>query len=152
MLANDSSPAGGGPLSAHQLTSPDKGTLNAFGTDGSFSYTAPPSVPAPPVLDAKVKWNAGPSSYASQGLHSLLVGDIDGDGKPDVFLANGGNSLMAMKGDGTLLFEFTGLLPAAGLHCYADVFYGEAALADLDGDGKAEMIVPVHCTEDDDLR
>ena len=59
---------------------------------------------------------------------------------------------MAMKGDGTPLFEFTGLLPAAGLHCYADFFYGEAALADLDGDGKAEMIVPVHCTEDDDLR
>jgi RHS repeat-associated protein len=147
VLLNDSSPGDSRALTAHQLTSPDKGALNAFGADGSFNYTAPPTLPAPPVLDAKVKWNAGPNSG---NAHSLLVGDIDGDGNTDVFIAYNSNRFTARKGDGTLLFDFTtGLLPIAGLTCRADVFYGEGALADLDEDGKAEMILPVHCEEDD---
>jgi hypothetical protein len=44
VLANDAS-ALGAALSAAKLTDPDKGTLTAFNADGSFTFTAPPSLP-----------------------------------------------------------------------------------------------------------
>jgi hypothetical protein len=77
---------------------------------------------------------SGAKTYAVDGVSSIALGDVNGDGSPDVATASyaGGNvSVLLNKGDGS--FEAkrvyaTGLAPVS------------IALGDLNGDGKADVV------------
>lgn len=72
--------------------------------------------------------------YNVVGVGSLAVGDIDGDGHPEIIAVHeSGNSLIAFAHDGSFLWR-SKALPHP-------IRWGGASLADLDGDGKSEIIV-----------
>ena len=72
------------------------------------------------------------------------VGDIDGDGFPDIYVTNSGrDSLYRNQGDGT----FTDITSQAGIH---DDDYGSSAvIADFSGDGLPDIYVVNYLAGDD---
>jgi hypothetical protein len=81
------------------------------------------------------------SSFGSD-TYSVAVGDINGDGKPDLLVGNqfcsptclvGRVNVLLGNGDGTFLDKGTGLYPTAGVGA-------RLALADVNGDGKLDML------------
>jgi tRNA A-37 threonylcarbamoyl transferase component Bud32 len=82
-----------------------------------------------------------PRSYATgSNPKGVAVADLNGDGKADLVVANGGDvSVLLGNGDGTFR-------PAVNYPCRAggDVTVGGGAVtvADLNGDGKSDLVVP----------
>ena len=81
-------------------------------------------------------------SYFGSHTESVAVGDINGDGKPDLLVGNefcsptclvGRVNVLLGNGDGTFLDKGTGFYPTAGVHA-------RLALADVNGDGKLDML------------
>jgi hypothetical protein len=145
VLTNDVDPEGG-TLTATKLTDPDKGTVTSFGADGSFAYQAPASLPPPPPLDVQAKWlgfNIGGVAY----FDSQVIGDLDGDGRPEIVFGYPNNNLAAVKSDGTALFTYGGALPAPNADCWAAT-QSQMALGDINDDGDVEIVLSVTCTRD----
>ncbi|CAF1509965.1 unnamed protein product, partial [Rotaria magnacalcarata] len=80
------------------------------------------------------------SSGAGSGPYSVVAADVNGDGKPDIIVANSGLSNVGVrlnKGNGTFAAQktyLTGIGPA------------EATAADVNGDGKRDIIVANYCS------
>jgi hypothetical protein len=77
------------------------------------------------------------NSYSYHGGSSMSAGDIDLDGKPEVMIGltqfnNLGNSLFAINDDGT---------PVPGFPIGDIIRYGQPVFADINSDGKGEIIV-----------
>ncbi|HEY7412402.1 MAG TPA: FG-GAP-like repeat-containing protein, partial [Vicinamibacteria bacterium] len=73
-------------------------------------------------------------AHAVAGLSQVAVGDIDGDGRPEIVSVHeAGNRLIAFEHDGT--FKWLSTEVNNGLH------WGGASLADLDGDHVPEIVV-----------
>jgi hypothetical protein len=71
-----------------------------------------------------------------QGASSVAVGDLNGDGKPDLAVANGGSPQVGVllgNGDGT--FQPVQTYPSGGF---------DIAIADVNGDGKLDLLT-VNC-------
>jgi enediyne biosynthesis protein E4 len=80
---------------------------------------------------------AGISRFPRGHGHGVAVGDIDGDGHPDLFVTRWRSyALYRSKGDGT----FEDVTTSAGLGGDRD-WPTSAALADLDGDGDLDLYV-----------
>ena len=85
-----------------------------------------------------IQFNAPINYAADSGPYTVAVGDIDGDGKPDIILANNGSNVISFykntSSSGNISFadsiNFT-----AGTNPYS------VAVRDLDGDGKADIAV-----------
>ncbi|MDO8657862.1 MAG: S8 family serine peptidase, partial [Candidatus Levybacteria bacterium] len=75
-------------------------------------------------------------TLSSGGSKFLSVGDIDVDGKKEVVFAKESN-ILVYKNDGTLLWSKSVDFPETQS---ADVSWAKPTLADIDGDGKLEVI------------
>ncbi|MBF0248195.1 MAG: VCBS repeat-containing protein [Alphaproteobacteria bacterium] len=73
----------------------------------------------------------------------VALGDLDGDGDLDAFLANRYVGSMVFKNDGTGTFTDTGQVLGTTTHEHLDV-----SLADLDGDGDLDAVVSNYNTYD----
>jgi hypothetical protein len=85
-------------------------------------------------------------TYATglRAANALIVGDLNGDGWPDVVVANndgycltGCLSVLLNNGDGT--FQNAVIYSSGGFDIYS------LAIADVDGDGKADLVVANEC-------
>lgn len=90
-----------------------------------------------------------PDGYADGTVSTPAVGDIDGDGKPEIVYAGFDQYVYARRADGSLLPGWP--------QWVLDTVWSSPALADLDGNGKRDVIIgvdahyyrdPTHATED----
>jgi hypothetical protein len=80
-------------------------------------------------------------AVAGKGL-GIAVNDFDGDGWPDVFIANDSVAQQLFRNQGGVTFQEVGLLQGIGYNQDGRVFAGMgAAFADYDNDGRADIFV-----------
>jgi hypothetical protein len=103
-------------------------------------FTKPPVVPtsqnaSPPLFLPAVTYGSG-----GGGAQSLAVADVNGDGVPDLAIANIYSNTL-----GILLGNSDGTFQAAAT--YGSGGYGTAsvAVADVDGDGRPDLLVANEC-------
>jgi len=85
----------------------------------------------------RLKW-AG--RVNQQGYAAVAVGDIDGDGRPEVITADKSNTVFAFDADGT---------PLWATHVGGHGIFFSPAVADVDGDGQIEILTGVRQTRQD---
>ena len=88
-------------------------------------------------------YNSSVSLPVSRPTRSFSVGDIDGDGKPDLATVGGNNAIVSVLRN----ISSTGKIDSSSFTLGTDliatgsiVLYDEVKLADLDGDGKPDLI------------
>ncbi len=107
-------------------------------------------------VDGQELWriddNPGAGTYGSHGRHSPGLGDVSGDGLPDIIYAgraSGGGSLIhAVDWQGNLLWTSH---DAAGSDYRLNVENAAASLANLDDDPQAEIVFGAAVLDDDGL-
>jgi hypothetical protein len=92
------------------------------------AYTSAGAITAISGVDGSTHWSAMPGIYASAGV---ALGDLDGDGLPEVCTAGNAAAVVCLDGAGNVKWQ-------AGTELS---YIGSPALADLDGDGLAEVIL-----------
>jgi hypothetical protein len=83
-------------------------------------------------------------TYGSGGYEALsvAVADVNGDGKPDLVVANCGSSIYCPKGTvGVLLGNGDGTFQAAVTYSSGGPETTSVAVADVNGDGKPDLVV-----------
>lgn len=100
----------------------------------------------------RVPHDPGMGSYGSHGRHSIGVGDVSGDGLPDIVYAGrqgtGGSVVYAVDGQGNLLWSSH---DAGGAEHRLNIVNGAASLANLDGDPEAEIVFGAAVIDHDGL-
>jgi hypothetical protein len=94
-----------------------------------------PLAPLPPIFSQ-------PATYDSGGTnaYSVAVADVNGDGKPDIVVANGNES----NGDGSvgvLLGKGDGTFKPVVTYASGAAFSDFVVIADVNGDGKPDIVV-----------
>jgi hypothetical protein len=88
-------------------------------------------------------------SSGAESAHSVAAADLNGDGKPDLVLANcGSSSGSCANGDGSvgvLLGNGDGTFQTAVTYDAGGYYAQSVAVADLNGDGKPDLVVVVLC-------
>lgn len=144
VLANDVDQLGHS-LSSTKLSDPDKGSLDAFGSDGSFTFTAPPTYGTPP-LQPVVRFH---NPTGQQGTVHRVV-DVNGDGKPDVVF-HGANRFLGVVDGVTGDFVWASAnfgIPAPNDDCAIDTLARQLVVGDLDDDGIPEIVQSLRCARD----
>jgi Bacterial Ig-like domain (group 3)/FG-GAP-like repeat len=78
------------------------------------------------------------SPATTSGVNSIAVADFNGDGKPDIAVANG-LTLTMLKGNGDGTFASSTITPTAGFFVSSAMVLG-----DFNGDGKADLAFAGH--------
>jgi VCBS repeat protein/FG-GAP repeat protein len=82
---------------------------------------------------------SAPAVFATAGFFpfAVAIGDLNGDGKPDLVVANSGNpsTVSVLRGDGHGGFAAATTYPSGGF------FASSVAIGDLNGDGRADVAV-----------
>ncbi len=86
-------------------------------------------------LDPKVDFNTGTSPWG------VAIGDIDGDGKPDVVVANSGSSTISVYRNISASGTITSGSFAAAVSFTTGTSPEGVAIGDIDGDGKLDIVV-----------
>ena len=90
-------------------------------------------------------------SYGSGGFDagSVAVGDVNGDGKPDLLVANecGTDSSCINGGVGVLLGNGDGTFQAAASHGSGGYQAFSVAVGDVNGDGNSDLLVANNCAD-----
>jgi hypothetical protein len=84
-------------------------------------------------------WN--PDGYADGFFSTPAVGDIDGDGQLEIVAGAFDKCIYAMEIDGTPVTGWWDDSTDWPARCLVDTIWSSPALADLDGDGAAEIII-----------
>ena len=84
-------------------------------------------------------------SYDSGGqdAESVAVADVNGDGKPDLVVANGNGSVGVLLGNGDGTFQAAMSYDSGGTSA------SSVAVADVNGDGKPDLVVANSCASSD---
>jgi hypothetical protein len=88
--------------------------------------------------------------YSSGGLNaiSVAVRDVNGDGKPDLIVANCNASSYTSDGSvGVLLGNGDGTFQSAVNRSSGGLYVFSVAVGDVNGDGKPDLVVANHCTD-----
>lgn len=120
----------GGPLFAQERPVLP-GDSNVERSSAGSSRLVGPLVPVPPVFVPAVTYGSG-----GGGAQSLAVADVNGDGVPDLAIANvysGTIGILLGNGDGT----FQGAVTYGSGSSNAE----SVAIADVNGDGKPDLLV-----------
>jgi len=85
-------------------------------------------------------------TYSSGGwnANSVIVGDVNADGQPDMLVANGCASAVDCSNNGALavlLGNGNGTFQAAALYSSGGAGATSAVIEDIDGDGKSDVVV-----------
>ena len=113
---------GDGIVDAHDV--PDV----VFTSFAGGAYTSAGTITAISGTDGTTHWSVAPGVYSSAGV---ALGDLDGDGVPEVCTAGTGAAVVCLDNLGNVKWQ-------AGNEMS---YVGSPALADLDGDGLAEVIL-----------
>lgn len=135
---NDFDPAGLG-LAAAVVTPPAKGALTLL-PGGGFDYTPAPGAPGS-TEPALVRSRTNP--LAATTRNQPVVGDVDGDGVPEVVIVESGplyRRLVAVRGsDMATVFDVDVYRPNDPVPVVIPLDT-DLALGDLDGDGRLETV------------
>jgi hypothetical protein len=101
----------------------------------------------------RVDHDPAAGSFGSHGRHSLGVGDVSGDARPDIVYAGrqaaGGSIVYAI--DGVTHAQLWSTHDDAGAAVRLDIVNGGASLANLDDDPEAEIVFGAAVIDDDGL-
>ena len=92
-------------------------------------------IPSTVNLDPKADFNTGTSPWG------VAIGDIDGDGKPDVVVANSGSSTISLYRNTSASGTITSGSFAAAVNFSTGSSPEGVAIGDIDGDGKLDIVV-----------
>ena len=100
------------------------------------------------------EWGTGPNGVLDGVYSSPAVGDINGDGQPEVVFGAWDDCIYLLNRQGNSLWgeiPFTTTLHFCGGHGFFahDTVYSSPALADFDGDGKHEIVIGSDVSCDD---
>jgi RHS repeat-associated protein len=141
VLGNDENPAIG-TLAAQKVTDPSKGTLAAFGADGSFTYVAPSSTAAPVSLEA----DALVGSFVNDSTGYAFSADLNDDGAADVVTLSFGVPIATDGKTGARLWTgWDASASSPGQNCGQYLFGTDFALGDVDGSGGVALVAGTHC-------
>ena len=103
-----------------------------FSSFSGAAYTSPGALTAIRGSDGETLWSitnaSGATIYSSSGV---AIGDLEGDGTVEVCVSGGTHAVVCVNGEDGSLVWAGGTEPAT---------YGCPSIADLDGDGLAEVI------------
>jgi hypothetical protein len=93
-------------------------------------------------------------TYASGGFYaqSVVVGDVNGDGKPDLLLANRCGSDKSCRTQGNvavLLGNGDGTFQTAVIYASPGFGVWSVAVGDVNGDGEPDLLVAIGCADTD---
>jgi hypothetical protein len=86
-------------------------------------------------------------TYGSGGInpYSVAVADVNGDGKPDLVVGNEGNYNCSGGAVGVLMGNGDGTFQTALTYCSGGISAQSVAVADVNGDGKPDLLVANRC-------
>jgi MYXO-CTERM domain-containing protein len=128
------------------------GKVHAFGPNGEEKAGWPKTVGQLyhiPLHKTQRAFGAGgiDQNVAAPVMATPAVGDLDGDGKPEVVIATRGGELWAYHGDGSVVTGFPVQIDMSGHpmedpnHIVDIGFFSAPVLADLDGDKKLDIVL-----------